>query len=132
MRKRRGLSSRNARRSSRAPDALETTRLGKSYGGVNAVSALISRSQEVASMACLVPMVGKRHAVAHGRPRHTEPRQFRLPDKTDAMGVHLAAPGAIAMMFWTALLAFGVVMALRAPDLSDRSRRDAGGFVHPV
>ena len=117
MRKRRGLSSRNAPRSSRATKALETTQLGKGYGSVNALSALD----------LTIP-----RGLVYGGPRHTGPRQLRLPDETDAMGVHLAAPGAIAMMFWTALLAFGVVMALRAPDLSDRSRRDAGGFVHPV
>ena len=117
MRKRRGLSSRNARRSSRAPDALETTRLGKGYGSVNAVSALD----------LTIP-----RGLVYGVPRHTEPRQLRLPDETDAMGVHLAAPGAIAMMLCRAALAFGVVMAFRGQDLSDRSTRDAGRFVHPV
>jgi hypothetical protein len=48
------------------------------------------------------------------------------------MGAHLAAPGAISMMLCRAALAFGVVMAFRGPDLSDRSMRDAGRFVHPV
>jgi hypothetical protein len=117
MRKPPRLSWRNARRSSRAPNALETTQLGKGYGSVNALSALD----------LTIP-----RGLVYGGPRHTGPRQFRLPDETDAMGVRLAAPGAIAMMFWTALLAFGVVMAFRGPDLSDRSTSDAGRFVHPV
>jgi ABC-2 type transport system permease protein len=36
----------------------------------------------------------------------------------DAIGMHLAAPGAIAMMLWTALLAIAAIVAFQRQDLS--------------
>lgn len=102
-------------------------------GALVMLVAVLSRSMMAAIVAPLMIMVGVDLTAIRFRIETGELWLAALPNfagraihesgllllgEPDAVGVHLAMPGAIAMMLWTALLAIVAIVVFRRQDLS--------------